>query len=606
MARFVVLDPSLTCLGGHYYELAVRVLQAADRLGYEPVLATNKRFTQQDPLPPRWQVLPVFADDSFGYRVDYPLDADGMSLESPTAVVREGLRRLSLAGCCQVVFQSWRRRQRRRRLERFAAACAAIHASVGLRGGDHVFLPSTFLFDLLGLVRFLARTCGLSEVTWHGLFHRGFLQGREPEYAAQKAVERNVRRQLEYLSQNIPQGRLRLYGTSHKLADQFNRLSPLEFGVLPFPVDPLVFQSDERDGSPRRLRLMCAGFLRREKGKAFARHFVEGIWDHELASGRLQLVVQTNRRQARRIITHRTAVPLVFRSNLQRAGDVPIVWLRHPLPPDAYIDLIRKSDIAVFLHDGRAYYTQCSGVLVEMLAGGVPVLVPAGSWLADQIAESIYEHLDDLRSTASVIDSRQPGAREWRMSLPTDCVRASPVFGNAAAAAECDIDIPPATYAALVSFAWDTRTPPGTYVRVAVRRGGPGTGEDATSTVAVVGPRSIGKPVSTLVSLEGNATRIKLSLSNAYDDAWMSVSHVKIRLLGAPANGASTYPAGRVGLVFADVEQLPPLVRDMREHYPHYLESARTFAATWRHQHDARQVIERLLSGDGAQRRAVA
>ncbi len=548
----------------------------------------------------------MFADESYDCLADYPLDAYGSPLESPTAAAREGSGCLSLGDRFQVVRQRWRRRRRRRHIERFAAACAATDATVGLRGGDHVFLPTTSLLDLLGLVRFLATTCDLSEVTWHGLFHRGFLQGREPEYAAQEAVERNMRRQLEYLLQNIPRGRLRLYGTSRKLADQFNRLSQLNFGVLPFPVDSQAFQSDERDGSPRRLRLMCAGFLRREKGKVFARHFVEGIWDHELASGRLQLVVQTNRRQARRMITRRTAVPLVFWSNLQRAGDLPIVWLRHPLPPDAYIDLIRKSDIAVFLHDGRAYYTQCSGVLVEMLAGGVPVLVPAGSWLADQVSESIYEHLDNLRSTASVIDSHQPGPREWRMSLPADCVSAGPIFGNAAAAAECGIDIPPETYAALVSFAWNTRTPPGTYARVAVQREGPGMGEAATSTVAILGPRSIGKLVSTLVSLEGHTTRIKLSLSNAYDAAWMSVSHVEIRLLGAPANGASTYPAGSVGLVFADVEQLPLLVRDMREHYAHYLENARTFATTWRHQHDAQQVVERLLSGDGQQFRAVA
>jgi len=280
--------------------------------------------------------------------------------------------------------------------------------------------------------------------------------------------------------------------------------------------------------------------------------------------------------------------------------------LRHPLTPDAYVDLIRKADIAVFLHDGRAYYTQCSGVLVEMLAGGVPVLVPAGSWLADQVAEANYEHLDELRATASVCHSHQLGPRAWHMSVPTDGVSAGPTFGNAAEAAECEVEIPPATYGALVRFHWNPRTSPGTYVRVAVQSAGPDVHEDALPTVAILGPRSVGKPVSTFVALDGNATRIKLSLSNAYDDAWVSVSHPEVCLLGAPTNGASTYPAGRIGLVFADVEQLPPLVGNIREHYPHYLENARTFAATWRDTHDAQRIVEQLVMGDRTKCRAVA
>ena len=36
------------------------------------------------------------------------------------------------------------------------------------------------------------------------------------------------------------------------------------------------------------------------------------------------------------------------------------------------------------------------GVLVEMLCSGVPGIVPAGCWLAEEIAESIYQHLDQL------------------------------------------------------------------------------------------------------------------------------------------------------------------------------------------------------------------
>ena len=177
MARFVVLDHSLIGVGGHHYEQAVQILQAADRLGLEPVLAANMRFTQRQLLPPHWQVLTVFADESHDCLADYPLDTRGLPLSTggPEAGTQPAGRwpRVGL----DAVRQKWRSYQHRRRTERFAWGCAAIHAQIALQGGDHVFIPTTSLFDLLGLARFLQENQGVGEVMWHGLFHYGFLQG---------------------------------------------------------------------------------------------------------------------------------------------------------------------------------------------------------------------------------------------------------------------------------------------------------------------------------------------------------------------------------------------------------------------------------------------
>ncbi len=57
MVRFVVLDHSLTRVGGHHYEQATQILRAADSRGYQPVLVTHRRFSQQDLLPEHWQVF---------------------------------------------------------------------------------------------------------------------------------------------------------------------------------------------------------------------------------------------------------------------------------------------------------------------------------------------------------------------------------------------------------------------------------------------------------------------------------------------------------------------------------------------------------------------
>ena len=63
MAKFVLIDHSITDVGGHYYEYAVRVLRAAEEAGYEPVLATNRRLRQGAQFP--WRVVPCYRYDFF-------------------------------------------------------------------------------------------------------------------------------------------------------------------------------------------------------------------------------------------------------------------------------------------------------------------------------------------------------------------------------------------------------------------------------------------------------------------------------------------------------------------------------------------------------------
>ena len=165
------------------------------------------------------------------------------------------------------------------------------------------FLPTASLFDLLGLARFLQATPdALPGVVWHASFHYGFMEGREPDYEMQMESRLKIHRQLEYLLENLPADRVRFYGTTDKLVQQFNRLGLARFEVLPFPADGDVFQNSDRGRANRPFRITCAGYLRREKGKSHAGKFVQGIWKDELSTGRMQLVAQTNRRQVQRML----------------------------------------------------------------------------------------------------------------------------------------------------------------------------------------------------------------------------------------------------------------------------------------------------------------
>jgi hypothetical protein len=56
------------------------------------------------------------------------------------------------------------------------------------------------------------------------------------------------------------------------------------------------------------------------------------------------------------------------------------------------------------------------------------------------------------------------------------------------------------------------------------------------------------------------------------------------------------YPAGQVGLIAATPAQIPALLRNMVEHYPHYRTSAAAFAGQWCQTHAPERTIE-ILTG---------
>ncbi|MFQ5412007.1 MAG: hypothetical protein ACE5EC_06905, partial [Phycisphaerae bacterium] len=53
--RFILIDHSIKGFGGHHYEYAVHVLQAARDLGFEPVLVVNRAFQSEPGSEAPWR-----------------------------------------------------------------------------------------------------------------------------------------------------------------------------------------------------------------------------------------------------------------------------------------------------------------------------------------------------------------------------------------------------------------------------------------------------------------------------------------------------------------------------------------------------------------------
>ncbi|MFM2289549.1 MAG: hypothetical protein RL684_2692, partial [Pseudomonadota bacterium] len=427
MRTFLLVDHSLQRLGGHHYPYACSVLEAAERAGFQPVLATHSGFRVRDAVPAHWRLHTLFRRESYSR---YTLDIQALAGDAT------GPRR---AGWWARLRAGFEQRARARHAAVFAADCARLFALEPLGAGDVVLFATTSELDLSGLGDWLATRPppppgGGPE--WHAQFHFGLYGGRDPGYARQLAGTSRLRAVFERARAQARGHRLHFHCTTPQLADQYATLGVAPFGVLPYPVNER-FAPREPAAAPVPIRIACLGHSRREKGYAQLPELLRALWPAWLARARARLVLQTHRGRQRRAFD--ALLAQLARATPVAEGALPIEYAGFPLPLDEYVALLRGSDLGLLLYDATRYYARCSGVLLEMLCAGVPVLVPAGSWLAEQI-EPINQHW--LESQSAILPPLQPA--------------------NAPAC----IELPPGTRSLVLAFDWESPALPGRYLRV--------------------------------------------------------------------------------------------------------------------------------------------
>src|SRR4029077_6045186 len=85
------------------------------------------------------------------------------------------------------------------------------------------------------------------------------------------------------------------------------------------------------------------------------------------------------------------------RRDLESLPPWGLTTLRDPLDPQAYRALLLGAEIGLLPYRRKPYRARSSGVLAELLASGVPVLVPAGTWLSRQLAPAMRQHFREIR-----------------------------------------------------------------------------------------------------------------------------------------------------------------------------------------------------------------
>jgi len=220
-----------------------------------------------------------------------------------------------------------------------------------------------------------------------------------------------------------------LYTDSERLSAQYRAAGAKKVSTLPVPI-----VLPESSAPPQRdmTRVAFLGSSRVEKGYCELPRLIEEL-PRELGAT-VQVTVDSADPRIRE--TTRELEVLARRLPPGR-----LELLESPVPIGIYYGWVQRAGIVALPYLSKKYNASTSGILVEALCFGVPVICPADSWMADVVAEAAREglrigeivaSLDEIPDAAARIAASIPQYREsvrrfavnWRRRHnPDECVK---------------------------------------------------------------------------------------------------------------------------------------------------------------------------------------
>lgn len=205
---------------------------------------------------------------------------------------------------------------------------------------------------------------------------------------------------------------VRLVTENEGLVEAYSCLSRVPVDLIPFPQTELASGATTVTTSGR-ARVVFLGGARSEKGFPL---LAEATMD--LANLGVELAVQCNLDPG-----DTDAAKALARLGQQESPYVRL--FTEPLTSVAYSELLASADIVLLPYRKEDYRLKPSGILVEALAAGKPVVVTAGTWLAEQVIKSktgvIFEDgsvsglIQAIREIVSSLDQYRQRAIEYRI-----------------------------------------------------------------------------------------------------------------------------------------------------------------------------------------------
>ncbi|MAI35497.1 MAG: hypothetical protein CBE00_12740 [Planctomycetaceae bacterium TMED240] len=376
--RLWFIDDNIVGTGGHFLELASLLAGGARDLGYAPRLAVNQKFNEQhvDLI-----CEPVF---SIHRMRRWSLGVDG------TSTVKRNTQGTPIASSrLKRVWHQLRNPFSRHNfrpenmLQAWSDGFLKVVRQKKMRPEDRIVVNTGDDFQLLALTRALRQLGSDNPLTVHVILHFALYEGNAVSNAAKLYGE-----QVNDAISMIGQHKVHLHATTEPLARQLEEVG-VHATAIPYPVRPRCDHGNQQGVlklQQQPLNIVLAGLPRAEKGRGQMKSVLSEMWGSHLQTGNFRMAMQMPEKRWQRM------VPLhlrsVFRKAIDNQGQDPenrLVVQSGNLDEESYNRFLDSADVGLFLYNPERYVARCSGVLLELLIRGVPVVVPKGCWLSDQL-----------------------------------------------------------------------------------------------------------------------------------------------------------------------------------------------------------------------------
>jgi len=419
MRRVFFVDDNICSADGHFFEIAMLLRQGAQKLGYRSELATGFHFQPETGKASDFEAV-FTATRMFRWS----LGVDGHS-----RVARDVSGKPSFGTLTKNIGQSFIDLCHRTKLRpKSMLQTWATELADWLRG--HQVTPDDTLvvntgddFQLLALSASLEHLGTHAPREVHIVFHFGIFDTtsgiENPDHQALQ-MGAQINRTLAMMKKQ----QVHLYTTTKPLESQLRAIG-VKAKTIPYPIrrrinvgcDPIQQKRKQpKDpcsaGNPQhhsKLNLVFGGWPRREKGVRSIAGLLKNIYPTHIQNGPFRVSMQLPAKKWKRIVPKEfhdvcRLRPLPLNENEEKEPMPLVDLITSSISTTEYQRWLDNANVGVFLYDPNRYVARCSAVLLELMARGVPVVVPNNCWLADQVNQAnetrtigyVYHTIDEV------------------------------------------------------------------------------------------------------------------------------------------------------------------------------------------------------------------
>ncbi len=626
--RFILIDQNIRSVGGHFLELATVILDAAERMQFEPWLVTHRDFgasriesgseavqaresnSNQYPKPSGPSGSP-----SSGFQL--PEELQGRDWQIRPLMPHWKMHRWALSGdghsCVArdpdgnpqgsglgMLWQNFVDRMHGTRppvmLRQHADAIVQVFREAKPTVDDVVLFATCDEFSGLAIPLALKDANLTKPIDIHVLYHSNFVAKRQGDWVMRPYQRKDLKQQLSQITSGAKPHRIHCWATTAELAEQLNLLTmSRQFSGIDYPIRRNLNVTHPSPQKP--LRLVLGGAIRTEKGSRQISGLIEQLWESQLRPGHWQVVMQASNRSAASMFPRRLRGEIKFDDVDEQHA--PLVLIVDQLRAYDYQRLIASADAGLFLYDAQRYYARCSGVLVEMLASGIPVVVPAGSWLSRQIAPSIARHCDQQHKSTELfncIQQKPIASRPKKENAMSFKVPRRNVQAKISSIAVADVHYSDGQLSAskeCTSIVCE--------LTIDHPRGDDYAGFELTQSdingITICSQRQYCEvftesPIRTIFQLSNDCVQASLCIFAPFRQRTMQMRSLCIHQIKWSENRCT--PTGSVGLIAATNHEIPRLIEELRLHYAHFRQTATEHSRQWQQRHSGESFVEKL------------